>query len=137
MVLRERLMEVIGTLGLYGMKSTLEEILAAGKTRATPDKILCDLLEAELAERQVRSIRYRMGLAKFPLDKDLDQFDFTASPINEMQSATSMMAPFCPTTPTSSWSGEPAPAKRIWPLPSLGKVSGAAGKPDFSTYSTW
>ena len=86
MVLRERLVEVIGTLGLYGMKATFEEILAAGiKTRATPDKILCDLLEAELAERQVRSIRYRMGLAKFPLDKDLDQFDFTASPINEMQ----------------------------------------------------
>lgn len=86
MVLRERLLEVIGTLGLYGMKVTFDEILAAGiKTRATPDKILCDLLEAELAERQVRSIRYRMGLAKFPLDKDLDQFDFTASPINEMQ----------------------------------------------------
>lgn len=86
MVLRERLIEVIGTLGLSGMKATFEEILAAGiKTRATPDKILCDLLEAELAERQVRSIRYRMGLAKFPLDKDLDQFDFTASPINEMQ----------------------------------------------------
>ena len=26
-----------------------------------------------------------MGLAKFPVDKDLDRFDFTASPVNEMQ----------------------------------------------------
>jgi DNA replication protein DnaC len=86
MVLRDRLMEAIGTLGLYGMKATFDEILAAGiKTRATPDKILCDLLEAEVAERQVRSIRYRMGLAKFPVDKDLDRFDFTVSPVNEMQ----------------------------------------------------
>jgi DNA replication protein DnaC len=86
MVLRDRLMEAIGTLGLYGMKVTFDEILAAGiKTRATPDKILCDLLEAEVAERQVRSIRYRMGLAKFPVDKDLDRFDFTVSPVNEMQ----------------------------------------------------
>lgn len=86
MVLRDRLMEAIGTLGLYGMKATFDEILASGiKIRATPDKILCDLLEAELAERQVRSIRYRMGLAKFPVDKDLDRFDFTASPVNEMQ----------------------------------------------------
>lgn len=86
MVLRDRLMEAIGTLGLYGMKATLDEILAAGiKSRATPDKILCDLLEAELAERRVRSIRYRMGLAKFPVVKDLDRFDFTASPVNEMQ----------------------------------------------------
>ncbi len=86
MVLRDRLMEAIGTLGLYGMKATFDEILASGiKSRATPDKILCDLLEAELAERQVRSIRYRMSLAKFPVDKDLDRFDFTASPVNEMQ----------------------------------------------------
>ena len=86
MVLRDRLMEAIGTLGLYGMKATFDEILAAGiKTRATPDKILCDLLEAEVAERQARSIRYRMGLAKFPVDKDLDRFDFTVSPVNEMQ----------------------------------------------------
>jgi len=86
MVLRDRLMEAIGTLGLYGMKATFDEILASGiKSRATPDKILCDLLEAELAERQVRSIRYRMSLAKFPVDKDLDRFDFTVSPVNEMQ----------------------------------------------------
>ena len=86
MVLRDRLMEAIGTLGLYGMKATFDEILASGiKSRATPDKILCDLLEAELAERQVRSTRYRMSLAKFPVDKDLDRFDFTVSPVNEMQ----------------------------------------------------
>lgn len=86
MRLRDRLMEAIDTLGLYGMKATFDEILAAGiKSRATPDKILCDLLEAELAERQVRSIRYRMSLAKFPVDKDLDRFDFTVSPVNEMQ----------------------------------------------------
>lgn len=26
-----------------------------------------------------------MSLAKFLVDKDLDQFDFTASPVNEMQ----------------------------------------------------
>jgi DNA replication protein DnaC len=82
-------MEAIGTLGLYGMKATFDEILAAGiKTRATPDKILCELLEAEVAERQVRSIRYRMSLAKFPVDKDLDRFDFTVSPVNEMQVRT-------------------------------------------------
>lgn len=86
MTLRDRIMTAIGTLGLYGMKATLDEILATGiKTRSTPDKILCDLLEAEMAERRVRSIRYRMGLARFPVDKDLDRFDFSVSPVNEMQ----------------------------------------------------
>jgi DNA replication protein DnaC len=68
------------------MKATFDEILAAGiKSRATPDKILCDLLEAEMAERKVRSIRYRMSLAKFPVEKALDCFNFTESPANEMQ----------------------------------------------------
>jgi DNA replication protein DnaC len=86
MVLRDRLLAAMASLGLYGMKATFDEILAAGiKSRATPEKILCELLEVEVAERKARSIRYRMGLAKFPVDKDLDRFDFTASPINEMQ----------------------------------------------------
>lgn len=86
MGLRERLMEAMGTLGLHGMKACYDEIMAAGiKTRATPEKIFCELLETELAERKARSIRYRMGLAKFPVDKDLDQFNFTESPVNETQ----------------------------------------------------
>lgn len=86
MVLRDRLMEAMGTLGLYGMKATFDEVLAAGiKSRATPEKILLELLETELAERKARSIRYRMGLAKFPVDKDLDRFEFPGTPINEMQ----------------------------------------------------
>jgi len=66
------------------MKSSLDEVLAAGiKQKKTSEKILLELLSAELAERRVRSIRYRMGLAKFPMDKDLDSFDFNASPANE------------------------------------------------------
>ena len=86
MVLRDRLLTAINSLGLYGMKATLDETLATGtKGRATPEKILCDLLEAEMAERKVRSIGYRMSLAKFPVDKDIDRFDFTNSAVNEMQ----------------------------------------------------
>lgn len=89
MVLRERIMEAVGKLGLYGMKSTFDEVVAAGvRSRATPEKIILDLLEAELAERRLRSIRYRMGLAKFPYDKDLDRFDFEGTPVNEMQIRT-------------------------------------------------
>jgi DNA replication protein DnaC len=76
----------MGALRLHGMKSSLDEVLAAGiKQKKTSEKILLELLSAELAERRVRSIRYRMGLAKFPTGKDLDSFDFTASPANEAQ----------------------------------------------------
>ena len=86
MVLRDQLLETMSRLGLHGMKATLDEIVAAGvKSRATPEKIIHNLLEAEEAERKVRSIRYRLSLAKFPIDKDLDSFDFSVSPVNEMQ----------------------------------------------------
>jgi len=79
----------MGTLGLYGMKATFDELIATGiKQRATPEKILLDLLTAELAERRVRSIRYRMGIAKFQVEKDLDHFEFSESPVNEQQVKT-------------------------------------------------
>jgi DNA replication protein DnaC len=83
-MLRDQILEAMGSLRLHGMKSSLDEVLAAGiKQKKTSEKILLELLSAELAERRVRSIRYRMGLAKFPMDKDLDSFDFNASPANE------------------------------------------------------
>ena len=72
------------SLHLYGMRSALDELLASGiKAHHTPDRILLDLLEAELAERTARSIKYRLGIAKFPVDKDLDSFEFACSPVNE------------------------------------------------------
>ncbi|TLN25421.1 ATPase [bacterium] len=85
-MLRDRLLEAMGALNLYGMKSIIDEVLATGsRQRATPEKLLLTFLEAELAERRVRSIRYRLGQARFPVDKDLDRFDFSASPVDELQ----------------------------------------------------
>ena len=46
--------------------------------------ILSQLLKAELAEREVRSIAYHMKAARFPAYKDLSGFDFAASEINEV-----------------------------------------------------
>ena len=48
---------------------------------ATP--VLSQLLKAELAEREVRSIAYHMKAARFPAYKDLSGFDFAASEVNE------------------------------------------------------
>jgi DNA replication protein DnaC len=85
-MLREQLLEAMSSLKLYGMKSVLDEVLVTGaRQRATPEKIVLELLNAERAERKSKSIRYRLGQAKFPAAKDLDQFDFSASPVNEMQ----------------------------------------------------
>lgn len=85
-MLRERIVKAMSALHLYGMRGIIDEVLATGiKQRSTPDKILLDLLEAELAERKARSIKYQMGLAKFPVIKDLDRFDFDSSPVDEVQ----------------------------------------------------
>ena len=40
-------------------------------------------LKAEIAEKEARSIKYQMTLAKLPLAKDLDGFEFAGTPINE------------------------------------------------------
>jgi DNA replication protein DnaC len=85
-MLRDKLMTAMEQLHLQGMRSVLDEVLATGlKQRHTPERLLLDLLEAELAERTTRSIRYRLGMAKFPVDKDLDSFQFSDSPVHEPQ----------------------------------------------------
>lgn len=45
--------------------------------------MLSQLLKAEMAEREVRSIAYHMKIARFPAYKDLSGFDFAASEVNE------------------------------------------------------
>ena len=72
-MLREQLLNTLKELKLHGMTSVLDEVLATGaRQKAIPEKIVLELLKAELAECQARSIRYRMGQARFPVAKDLD-----------------------------------------------------------------
>ena len=66
-MLRDKIMTTMSRLSLHGMKSAFDEVLAAGiKQRATPEKVLHDLLEVELGERTARSIRYRLGRSQIP-----------------------------------------------------------------------
>ena len=55
--------------------------------------MLSQLLKAELAEREVRSIAYHMRSASFPAYKDLSGFDFAASEINERGAALAAINP--------------------------------------------
>jgi DNA replication protein DnaC len=74
----------MGSLKLYGMRSACDEVMAAGiKRQHEPPRIVGDLLQSEIAEKQARSIRYQMTVAKLPLAKDIEEFDFTGTPINE------------------------------------------------------
>jgi DNA replication protein DnaC len=74
----------MGTLKLYGMRSAYDEVMAAGiKRQHEPPRIVGDLLQSEIAEKQARSIRYQMTIAKLPLAKDIEEFNFSGTPINE------------------------------------------------------
>lgn len=81
---RSQLLELMGELKLYGMRAGFDEIMAtAVKRQHEPQRILGALLEAEIGEKQARSVRYQLGIAKLPLAKDLDDFHFEGTPINE------------------------------------------------------
>jgi IstB-like ATP binding protein len=74
----------MGELQLYGMKAAYDEIMAtAVKRQHEPQRIFGDLLTAEINEKQARSIKYQLSIAKLPLAKDLDDFQFDGTPINE------------------------------------------------------
>lgn len=81
---RTQILDLMGTLKLYGMRSAYDEVMAAGiKRQHEPPRIVGDLLQSEIAEKQARSIRYQMTIAKLPLAKDIEAFNFGGTPINE------------------------------------------------------
>ena len=81
---RSQLFDLMGELKLYGMKAAFDEIMAtAVKRQHEPQRIVGDLLNAEISEKQARSIKYQLTIAKLPLAKDLDDFQFEGTPINE------------------------------------------------------
>ena len=79
---RTNILALMGELKLYGMRAAYDEVMAAGiKRQYEPPRIVGDLLKAEIAEKQARSIKYQMTIAKLPLAKDLDGFEFDGTPI--------------------------------------------------------
>jgi DNA replication protein DnaC len=84
MMERAEILNAMFELKLFGMKSAFDEIIAtAVKRKHEPQHIVGDLLTAEIAEKQARSIKYQMTIAKLPLAKDIAEFDFEGTPINE------------------------------------------------------
>ncbi|TVQ34616.1 MAG: ATP-binding protein [Phycisphaeraceae bacterium] len=75
---------MLRSLKMHGMAQAVTELMEQGSPAfeaAVP--ILSQMLKAELAEREVRSIAYHMKAARFPAYKDLTSFDFAASEVNE------------------------------------------------------
>ena len=84
MMERSEILTTMAELKLYGMKAAFDEIIiTAVKRQHEPQHVVGDLLTAEITEKQARSIRYQISIAKLPLAKDIDDFTFDDTPINE------------------------------------------------------
>jgi DNA replication protein DnaC len=81
---RSEILATMSELKLYGMKAAFDQIVgAAVKRQHEPQRVIGDFVAAEIAEKQARSIKYQITLAKLPLAKDVEEFRFEATPINE------------------------------------------------------
>ena len=84
MMERSAIMTTMGDLKLFGMRAAYDEIVAtAVKRQHEPQRVVSDLLTAELSEKQARSIKYQIAIARLPMAKEIDEFVFDATPINE------------------------------------------------------
>jgi DNA replication protein DnaC len=74
---RTQLFDLMAELKLFSMRSAYDEVMSTGiKRQHEPPCIVGDLLQAEIAEKHARSIKYQMTIAKLPLAKDIDDFAF-------------------------------------------------------------
>ena len=81
---RHEVIDLMRELKLVGMKAAYDEVLSnALKRQHAAQDIVGSLLQAEIAEKQARSIRYQVAAAKLPLIKEIADFDFSDTPINE------------------------------------------------------
>ncbi len=81
---RSDILNRMAALGLRGMKAAYDEALEAGRRQKRgADWVLGTLLEAETADKKARSIKYQLTVARLPNAKELAEFDFPASPVDE------------------------------------------------------
>jgi DNA replication protein DnaC len=81
---RTELLELMDELKLHGMRLAYDEVMTTAiKRQHEPPRIVGDLLKAEVAEKQARSIKYQLTIAKLPLAKNIEDFAFAGTPVNE------------------------------------------------------
>jgi DNA replication protein DnaC len=80
---RLEILEMMGRLQLSGMRAAYDEIVTSGvKRQQGVERVIGALLKAEIAEKEARSIRYQMGIAKLPLAKELTDLALDGTPVN-------------------------------------------------------
>jgi DNA replication protein DnaC len=71
-------------LKMHGMAQAVAELAEQGAPAfEAAQPVLSQLLKAETAEREVRSVAYQLKVARFPVYRDMAGFDFAQSEVNE------------------------------------------------------
>ena len=71
-------------LKLYGMAGAWDDLQGSSHAPALEGArwLMEHLLDAEMTDRAIRSIRYQMNAARFPVHRDLAGFDFESSTVD-------------------------------------------------------
>ncbi len=82
------LLTQLKALHLYGMAQAWSELQAEAPQRKqvlSPETMLRQLIKTEIADRQMRSLKYQMKVARFPIHRDLVAFDWNESTLSQQQ----------------------------------------------------
>lgn len=84
----DALVATLKSLKLFGMAQAMAELGRQGSPAyQQAEPVLHSLLQAEMAEREVRSVNYQMKAARFPAYRDLAGFDFSQGAVDAAQVA--------------------------------------------------
>jgi len=82
---RTEILAAMADLKLFGMRAAYDELMATAVRRQhEPQKVVSDLLAAEINEKKARSVKYQITAAKLPVAREIEEFTFDGTPINEM-----------------------------------------------------
>ena len=111
---RTEVLDMMGELKLYGMRNAYDEALAtAVKRKHEPQHFVGDLLKAEISEKQARSIKYQLTIAKLPLAKISTTSRTRGHRSMKASCAIWLAATSSLNNAMSSWLGGRARARRI------------------------
>jgi DNA replication protein DnaC len=82
------LLTQLKALHLYGMAEAWSELRAEVSQRKqtqSPEIMLSQLINAEIVDRQMRSLKYQLKVAKFPIHRDLVKFDWNETLLSRQQ----------------------------------------------------
>ena len=82
---RSQVLDSMKQLKLHGMRTAYDQIITAAiKREHGPQRVIGDLLTAEINEKKARSIKCQMTVARMPLAKETDELAFESTPVNEI-----------------------------------------------------